>query len=199
MNNTPIRLLEPANPWQSLYCKNKHGYYAVTHPIHTRNGVLVIKLIDWKSHGIFNAFIPPLLTSSIVCHQQNVWNVVIANKVQPQLSKPSLSVYSIIQTIEPAKVQGKGMKCEAIVQCAHAQQNGILLLFMHACQRSLYKMFCQNGVVNVTNMKSMWVILSISDKITVQILNSNYSNYLLIWILRHLKLDKGVQVIEAGL
>ena len=51
-----IRLLEPANPWQSLYRKNKHGYYAGTHPIHARNGALGMQLIDRKSHGIFQYF-----------------------------------------------------------------------------------------------------------------------------------------------
>ena len=53
-----IRLLEPANPWQSLYRKNKHGYYAGTYPIYARNGVFGMQSIDWKSRGIFNAFIP---------------------------------------------------------------------------------------------------------------------------------------------
>ena len=50
-----IGLLELANPWRSLHWKNKHGYYAGTHPIYVRNGVLGMQVIDWKSRGIFNA------------------------------------------------------------------------------------------------------------------------------------------------
>ena len=48
-----IRLLEPANPGQSLYRKNKHGYYAGTHPIYAMNGVLGIELIDRRNFQCF--------------------------------------------------------------------------------------------------------------------------------------------------
>ena len=41
--------------------------------------------------------------------------------VQPRLSKPQLSVPSIIRTVAPGKIQGQSTKYETHVQCAHVQ------------------------------------------------------------------------------
>lgn len=45
------------------------------------------------------------------------------------------------------------------------QQNAVQLPFVHTCHQCSYKTsFCQNGVVNDTNIKDKPVILSINDK-----------------------------------